>query len=437
MKTPSFLELKSLVEYLSDELDDSQLQEVISTQDGLVLLFYRFTKTPRSLYIVLDLDGRAPFLGFFEDNPWKKLKKTKPVGLFLSAHAKNKKCTGLELVENLGRVVRFKLGEGHDFCEVEFRIIPKSPNLIVTAAGKTISWAPIRELGVHEPGGQALSEEEVRGVPFMMQQWSRMRGLGGGPRVGAVPAESPYEKWKKSQKKAAEKKQKAIAAVLEQIEQYESDVWVKVGEHIKQHGLKKMPPEWLSCIDPKISASQNMQRCFERAKSYKVKARGAKERISVLEDEIRCLTDDSEERFQKHLKELAEKSNKKNANRPVGGRLRKKYIPESDITAYMGKSAADNMDLLRRSKPHDLWIHLKDYPSAHAIIHLNKNQKAPDSAVVSIGQWLLREGVQEKYVKSGGKFSVMVVECRHVKAVKGDKLGRVTYHNGREILIAI
>lgn len=149
------------------------------------------------------------------------------------------------------------------------------------------------------------------------------------------------------------------------------------------------------------------------------------------------MRDESEEHFQVYLKNLAEKSNKKTASRSVSGRLRKKYIPELEITAYMGKSAADNMELLRRSKPHDLWLHLKDYPSSHAIIHLNKNQKIPESAVLSIGQWLLKEGVQEKYVRGGGKFSVMIVECRHVKPIKGDKLGRVTYHNGREMLIAI
>lgn len=228
-----------MVEYLSDELEDSQLQEVMSANDGLVLSFYRFTRQPHSLYIVLDLDPRAPFIGFFTDNPWRKLKKTKPVGLFLASHAKNKKFAGLKLVENLGRVVSLTLGQGSEVCEIEFRIIPKSPNVIVTSAGKTISWSPLKELGAHEPALQK-AEDEMRGLPYMMAQWSRMRGVAvkaQAARSESVEA-SPYEKWKAAQRRAAEKKQKAIASVYAQIEQYESDVWVKVGEHIKLHGLK-------------------------------------------------------------------------------------------------------------------------------------------------------------------------------------------------------
>ena len=95
------------------------------------------------------------------------------------------------------------------------------------------------------------------------------------------------------------------------------------------------------------------------------------------------------------------------------------------------------MDLLRRSKPHDLWLHLKDYPSAHAIIHKQKDQKIADTDIMKVAGWLVKEGFSEKKSKPSGKFAVVIVECRHVKPLKGDKLGRVTYHNAREMLIAV
>lgn len=427
-----------MVEYLAEELRDSQLQEIVSTEDGLVLSFYRYTRMPRSLYIVFDLDRMTPFLGFFEENPWRKIKRTKPVSLFLAAHGKNKKLADLVLAENLGRVVRFELGENADRCEIEFRLIPKGPNLIVTAGGKSISWYPLKDLGVHDVG-LSRAEEDVRGLPFLMAQWSRLRGLSGAASKagGGKQETSPYDKWKAARFKAVEKKEKAMVSIREQIDQFESDIWREIGEHIKQFGLKQLRPEWLSHLDLKQSASQNMQKCFDRSKAGKLKVQGARSRMLLLVDEIAELKDVSEESFQRYLRELAEKSNKKTDARNIGGRLRKKHIPEYDLTAYMGKSAADNMELLRRSKPHDVWVHLKDYPSAHAILHLNKNQKAPESALLSVGRWLLKEGVQEKYIRNGGKFSVMIVECRHVKPIKGDKLGRVTYHNGREMLIAL
>ena len=49
----------------------------------------------------------------------------------------------------------------------------------------------------------------------------------------------------------------------------------------------------------------------------------------------------------------------------------------------------------------------------------------------------MKEGLSEKKTQMGGKYSVLMVECRHVKPLKGDKLGRVTYHNAREFLIAV
>ena len=44
---------------------------------------------------------------------------------------------------------------------------------------------------------------------------------------------------------------------------------------------------------------------------------------------------------------------------------------------------------------------------------------------------------KSKKLISGAKLAVVIVECRHVKPLKGDKLGRVTYHHPREMLITV
>ena len=157
---------------------------------------------------------------------------------------------------------------------------------------------------------------------------------------------------------------------------------------------------------------------------------------ALLKQEIEALSDLSEQKFEQFLN-LQHSKKSGPAVRKVEGRLRKMQIEESGLVAYMGKSAGDNMDLLRRSKPFDLWLHLKDYPSAHAIIHKQKDQKINDADIMKIAAWLVKEGLSEKKTQAGGKFSVVMVECRHVKPLKGDKLGRVTYHNAREMLIAV
>lgn len=433
-----------MVEYLAYELADSQLQEVLSTVEGLVLSFYRFNKEPRMSYLVFDLDSAYPFLGFFYDNPWSRQKKiVKPVSLFLNAHAKNNHFKAVEIFAELGRVVRFFFKDDSQDdsqfnnqigCQIEFRLIPKQANLIVSSKKKSISWCPVKDLAQNNLNYTVQNNEEVRSIAFMMNQWLRRRGTEA--TFASENLHSPFEKWKKNKEKDLTKKNKALLAIEEQIDKFKNEEWSEVGEYLKINKLKNLKPEWSVYIDYKKSVSVNMQNCFEKAKAAKSKVKGATDRLLILKKEILALSDLSLEKYEHFLCLQNLKKNKTPA-RKVEGRLRKMNIADSSLTAYMGKSAADNMDLLRRAKPHDLWLHLKDYPSAHAIIHLQKNQKVSDLDIKKIAIWLAKEGLSHQKSQNAGKYSVVLAECRHVKPLKGDKLGRVTYNNAREILIAI
>ena len=425
-----------MVEYLSEELEGAQLQEVIATDDGLVLTLYRFMKTPRTAYLVFDLDRPFPFLGLFMQNPWAALKKVKPVGLFLNANAKNLFVNLIELVESLGRVMRLSLGKDHDRCELELRLIPKQPNLIVRKNKKVISWYPVLELAENDRSYLTKVDEEMRSIPYLMNQWSERRSVHGRQKdKGAASSLSPYEKWKKQRERDLEKKTKALDGIQKQVDKFEHEPWGEVGEFLKNEGLKNLKPEWTPYIDFTKSASRNMQNCFEKSKTAKTKILGARKRAEIIKDELKSLEDLSDAQFQKFLLKQTKTKNKVPV-RKIEGRFRKN-TSESGIIAYMGKSAADNIDLLRKSKAWDLWLHLKDYPSAHAIIFRQKDQAVPDKEIAAFAAWLVKEGLGDKKSQMGGKFAVVIVECRHVKPLKGDKLGRVTYHNAREILIAI
>lgn len=434
MKTPSFLELKTLVEYLAEQLLGAQLQEVLACEEGLVLTFYRFTLQPKTMYLVFDLDKPFPFLGFYSENPWRHLKKAKPTGLFLNAHAKNQYLNRIELNEKLGRVVNFHFSNGQQTCDLEFRMIPKHTNLIVTSGGKSISWYPVAELNEVEFNSQL--ENESRSIPFIMNQWLERRGIRGKNSTQISQAsQSPYEKWKQNKTKDLQKKKKALDGIQAQIEKLKSEPWLEVGEFLKSYSLKDLKPEWSIYVDFKKTTSKNMQDCFAKAKAAKTKISGALKRYELIQSEIENLSDLSENAFENGLR-------KKNKDKPVPtrtieGRYRKMTSEESALIAYMGKNAKDNIDLLRKSKAWDFWMHLKDYPSAHAIIHRQKDQSVSDADLVKFSKWLLKEGLPEKKFQLGGKFNVVIVECRHVRPIKGDKLGRVTYHHAREILIAI
>ncbi len=446
MKTPSFFELKSLVEYLSEQLIGAQLQEVMATEDGLVLTFYRFTIEPRTAYLVFDLDKPFPFLGLYAQNPWNRLKKPKPVGLFLNAHAKNLYVKDFQLIESLGRVARLSLAHGTDTCEVELRLIPKQPNLIVNKEKKKISWYPVQELAINNPSAILPDEEAQRSIPFLMKQWLERRGTNSSSGskgqnqsptgAQAASSQSPYEKWKKNRERDIDKKTKALEAIQKQVEKLQSEPWAEVGEYLKNEGMKNLPAEFTAYVNFAKSASQNMQNCFDKAKAAKSKVVGALQRVKIIRDELSGLEDLSDTKFQSFLKKQVSQKNKI-PERKIEGRFRKQTSDDGRLVAYMGKSAADNIDLLRKSKAWDFWLHLKDYPSAHAIIHRQKDQSVSDKDISHFAGWLVKEGMKDKQAQMGGKFMVVIVECRHVKPLKGDKLGRVTYHNAREILIAV
>lgn len=437
MKTPSFNELEVLVEYFSDELKGAQLQEVHASNEGLVLVFYRFVKNPKTAYLVFDLDVQFPFVGLYFSHPWPNLKKTKPVGLFLNSHGKNLNLKDIELLPNLGRVVQLTLGEsgpGFDQTFIEFRLIPKQGNLIVRKEKKSISWYPVKPLSEMQLPDQ-IGEMEVRSIPFMLTGWLERRGVGK-KLATAKPGQNPFEKWKAQKQKDLRKKQNALTAIESQVKDFLEFPWMEIGQHLKTYGTNQLKNEWHQHLNFEISVSKNIQNCFAKAKAAKVKVVGAQKRLAQIQSEILNLADLSENVFAAQLISANQRQQKSiKTARTIKGRFRKMVLEPSGIICYMGKSAKDNLDLLRKAKAWDMWIHLKDYPSAHAIMHLQKGQSIPQTDLRLVSEWLVKENFKDKM--SGTKYAVVYVECRHVRPIKGDKLGRVTYHEGRELLIAL
>ncbi len=434
-----------MVEFLSDELISSQLQEVHSTEDGIVLTFYRFLQTPRVKFLVFDLDKPFPFLGLFDVHPWGHQKKSKPSGLFLKAHAKNLYLEKVELVEKFGRVVQINLAKDQLKAQLQFRLIPKQTNLLIEATDikgkkKNISWYPVHEL---LETGSALAfsnEDDQRSIPFLMKQWFERRSLlsqnKNSQKKIAASSFSPFEKWQKQREKDRGKKINALVAIQKQIDLFLSEPWAQVGEFLKTNGFKNLPPEWSIYIQFDQSVSMNMQKCFQKSKGAKIKIKGALDRKKLVLSEIEKLENLSEAKFENEMKMLANKKNLVPV-RVIEGRFRKLNIVEENLVCYMGKSAQDNLDLLRKAKAWDYWLHLKDYPSAHAIIHRQKSQVVTDQVLIKCAKWLVKEGLNEKKTQHGGRFGIVVAECRHVRPIKGDKLGRVTYNEAREFLIAL
>lgn len=461
VKTPSFIEFSIIIDYLCEELVGAQLQEIISAEDGLVLGFYRFHKSPQSVWLVYDLDNQFPFVGLYDFNPWPKTKKTKPLALFMNSHFKNTHLKSIQCLENFGRVALFDFSIPQQKLILELRLIPKQPNLIAQTSSKSISWEKPKELVEVEKNSnesyqnkfdtliepatmqQDSTDIESRGLHFMFKQWSLRRSKNA--QVGQKEnsnknylLQNPFDKWVKQKQKDIQKKQKAIEQILEQNQKLEQVPWSEIGEYLKVYGHKNLPHDWAQYIVFEEKISTQIEKCFLKAKQAQAKIGGGLQRIELLQKEISELSDLSEDKFKieaeaEQLKKI--KTSELNRKSTEASFRKLNFAEEPNVSALLGKSAAENVKILRQSKAWDIWVHLKDYPSAYAIIQKNKDKSLPDSVIYKTAEWLVKETVKNKKIVDGVKISVVYTECRHVRMIKGDKLGRVTYHHARELLI--
>lgn len=418
MKALTQQELQHFVSYFAPILDGAQLQDVLVNDRGLALGFH----ARGSMYwMVLDLVPNAPVMLVFEDDcPFKKGSKPKPVALFLNSHGRNLYVTSMQVLEQYGRVVLLGLKNSSQDCEIEIRLIPKQCNVIVRSQGKQISWDRPLEMSA---APHVENPPEPRDLAALHEEWLAEQS---GQKK---PATDPVAQWEKQKQKDLEKKRKALAEIQKQIESDREQLWYEAGQYLKTHGVLDVPEALKSCIDSKQNLSWNIENCFSKAKQIVGKKEGARARLDELLVEIQKLeaTRYSEKEKKPALVDLMKKAE---------ARGRKLHL-DSGALAYCGKSAADNLALLRQAKAWDYWLHLRDYPGAHAIIHRQRDQMITDAEVQEVAAWVARESLSSKALIVGQKLAVVLVECRFVRPIKGDKLGRVTYHSERHLQVVI
>ncbi len=99
-----------------------------------------------------------------------------------------------------------------------------------------------------------------------------------------------------------------------------------------------------------------------------------------------------------------------------------RFISSDGFVILRGKNAAGNQAVLKMSKPHDLWLHAEDGPSAHAVIRrAHAAEEVPEQtlheAAVLVGQ--------KSWQRFDAKVRIMVALARHVRPVKGAAPGTV------------
>jgi predicted ribosome quality control (RQC) complex YloA/Tae2 family protein len=414
-------ELEDFVQWADEELKTAQLQDIESYESALCMSFY--IKGRGSQWLVLDFNNNTPMALLLDRNPFGYKKSTRPVSLFLKAHAKNLHVKKISSREGMGRVFDISLDSSNRHCMMEVRLIPKAPNLLVTTEEKSISWNKPKDLVKIE----TPEAEEVRSIVAIHKEW--LAGLRK-PEAGDT---SPELKLRKKLEKDLERKRKALTEINKHLDSKESDEWYQLGELLKTQKLSDIGHEWDIYLDRKRSQSWNLQQAFHKAKLVAKKRKGTFDRKKIVEDEIHTLENQMEGEIERLSTAQPALPKRKN---PTEVRSRKKEL-ESGAIAFLGKSAADNMKILRQSQAWDIWLHLRDYPSAHAVIQRNKNQEISRDELNQVALWLAQESLQKKILLDGARLEIVYTECRHVRPIKGDKLGRVHYQNERHFMLVV
>ncbi|MFN8847636.1 MAG: hypothetical protein ACK5W9_12370, partial [Bdellovibrionales bacterium] len=307
-------ELKSLV--------GAQLQEIETHPHGLALSFYLKGR----IWWILDLRMSSPMsLVLFELSPWKKKVSPKPVSLFLNSHGKNKLLSSVELIEGEGRVFQVKIGQKEQVVILDVHLVPKAVNLTVSANGKKISWNKPKELGT-----PPILAESHRDLISLKQEWLAEQD----PKPRSNSVSSAGGSKQDEFDKLLSKKNKAIESIENQLNSDDVALLFKRAQDLKNSG------------DPA------MQEMFEKAKVAQKKRAGTKARLEELKQEVMALKLQMESgKWQPDAaqpRKLMKKAEATGRNREIKG-----------FTASKGKSAQDNLALLRAAKAWDLWLHLR------------------------------------------------------------------------------
>lgn len=420
MKAWTVSELDNIVASLKALLG-ARLQEIKSTDHDLVMGFY---SQGALLWLWADLNALRPSLLPWTELPLGLTSKKSPLNLFLRAHFDGHKLVDVRREIRWGRVVTLVFSAGQ---ELEIRLFPHGTNVVARAGEKTLSLRKVEPLIEAPPVADTLLNRDLE---TLREQWSAQRG-GGGSRKGGKDAQDPVHRVKVE----LARKEKALGKVQEELKRKADLPWRSIGEWLKQNQTLNVPEEWSPFIDKRRKLAWNIDQCFTKARDVEGKLFGTEQRKKLLVEEIAALKKELDKPpGQMTIRPKTPSLQPLKDSEATGRTLR---INE-ELVAVAGKNAADNLKLLRKARAWDYWLHLQDQPGSHVILFRNKSTSVSDAVLKQVIGWFTKIQFGKRYASyAGDKVRVIVTECRHVRPIKGDRLGRVNYQDERIFIFQV
>lgn len=430
MKSLDLTEVHQIVIDLQT-LVGSQLQEVFQSGANVALGFYHERAVS---WLWFDLNAVSPVVVRLDQLPRQFKKEIKPLTLFVRSHFIGSRLKAVSTSPELGRVFELHFTTG----VLQARVFPRGQNFIATAGEKSVSLQKLKELQPNTPNETQIDERAPRAWQDIEVEWKKINRLDGSKSIDSKTDGDAIAQAERQFKKDLEKKEKALCRMKEDLLSKQNPIFREAGEYLKSISPKDFPyevPKHLSeVINLNESHAKNIEALFKRAKDNERKLTGSRERIQKLETEINDLRLKGPIGARK--KQTQQSGAKKKTLLEAASARGRKFQAAEDLEVYIGKSGADNLALLRKAQPFDYWLHLRDYPGSHAIIRRTRNRQVTDQELQLAGKWVVEQSLHKTPEQlSDQKFDVLLVECRFVRPIKGDKLGRVNYSNDRVFVV--
>lgn len=395
--------------FLCDQLkvlEGHVLQTIIGSESHYLLGFYNKGEMN---YLNISLAKQNPFFWLSEGMPALSFsKKNTPVLLFLKKHFLGKKCCQIVQEREWGRVLRVHFSNQKEVnYHIELQLIPHAPNILVFAGDKKISWSKPRPLAI-------LNEEE--------QEGKEIRSL---EEIGADLFRKTSMKPSTQKLSTQDIQKKEVARLEKLINKLQSDKekLLKAKDEVEKQISQMYQSEKMF--------GESLNQAFKNKKNLERKIEGLEERCHQLQMEITSWENELSENFL-FWKKTKERGKLSEALKAKDIRT-KTYGVAGGHTLLVGKSAKDNLKLLREAKSWDYWFHIKDRPGSFGILKRQRNEEIGLEVLKKVAGDFLRYSLKSESLEV---YEVLVAEVRYVRPIKGDKLGRVNYSHEKVLRLS-
>jgi len=185
---------------------------------------------------------------------------------------------------------------------------------------------------------------------------------------------------------------------------------------------------------PSLTAIENAQRMYERAKRLRRGRPRVTSRIERLEREVRslekALADLEAGRTVAESVAIDGPSSRGRGSEREPSRHR---IEAEGFIILVGRNARDNDRLLREANPSDLWLHAKGVAGSHVIVKRGGRREIPERVVDRAA----RLAAVHSKARGERRVEVWVTEVKHVRKPKGAPDGLVNVAQGATLTVAL